>query len=375
MRRFLLTIFTLFLTFVSAHAAPDTMECLHDIVDGKKQCGEGCYLNTNGNICEGCSAGFYCAENTKTQCPRNWPSSTEWASTIQNCFKTCTPQEIALGTIGKDKAYYDEECDTTTVTCVSNAYWSNSQCVCKPGFSATPGKTACEADLVTITLDANGGQFETTKTIYAKCGKGFASSKDSGTWQTQPPIEVSSWWGQTFEGYYTSATGGEQKISANGTLSNTEGCPFTEDITLYAHWKQNPYKITYNHNPGTSTQNCNLGEKCEAQKATNPTSGQTLQYWKCTSGCTGNLQPGDIIPAPDATQTTDTPNIQLTAVWIDCEAGYYCPNGQKKPCPDGSTSDGGAGSINGCYIGKNKIVFKNADGSTFTLPNTYYLIK
>lgn len=67
----------------------------------------------------------------------------------------------------------------------------------------------------TITLDANGGTVTTTTV-----------STDADGTPTSLPIP--SWEGHTFDGWYTQATDGEPV---------TESTTFTENTTIYAHWK------------------------------------------------------------------------------------------------------------------------------------------
>lgn len=376
MRKFLLTFFIVFCTLVPAHAA--------SIIDIDSECASmdgtctlpGCYLDNDS--CKVCQAGYYCSDGNKRKCPRDYPQSEEGAQTEADCYKECDTTPIHLGTIGLGRAYSNTECDTTTITCVDNAERVGDDCKCNEAFEENTTENTCDPKVFKITLLSNGYLFgEESQTIYTKCKSGFAIEANTIHWQVTPPINIPEWWGQTFEGYFTSATGGDKKIDEHkkAVTPFDNSCLFIKDTTLYAHWKSNPYTVTYSINGVPTTQECYWGQDCTVQSPKQSTEGKVLKHWRCDSGCTGNLQPGEKIPTPEATQTTDTPNIQLTAVLIDCPAGYYCSNGNQEKCPNGSTSDGGASDIDGCYIGTDKTVFRNADGSTFTLPHRYYYLK
>lgn len=391
MRKILLTFFTVSLTIVSAYAASDLDGCIKPN-DGF--CADGDFLS--GDCCYSCTQGNYCDGKYETECPEDYPESDEGAKRERECYTTCNVEQIYMGYRGNLKAYYHvNECgdDTTTITCVENAKFNASKtgCECIDGYVPNPTSNTCEPETITITLNPNGYMFNETKLIYNQCKFGFTDDPVKDIWRLSPPQKLSLWWGQEFKGYYTSPDQdkGTQVITAQFQLAEGYStCSFASATTLYAHWSQNPYKVIYNYNDKDSipdTKTCYLGTDYYTPKKTKTENEITeyIDYWECTRGCsTSNLKiaSGDKIPAPVVTGNetpppTDTPILELTAHWTDCEAGYYCINGQKYPCPEGTTSSSGTSSVHGCYIGNNETVFQNADGSTFTLPNKYYLIK
>ncbi len=105
---------------------------------------------------------------------------------------------------------------TTTVTTTSNqilyAHWS--------------------ANAYTVTLDANGGTTSTTT---------LTVTYDS----TYGILPVPTRTGYTFEGWYTSASGGTPVTSSTKVS-------ITSAQTLYAHWSANEYTVTFNANGGTT---------------------------------------------------------------------------------------------------------------------------
>lgn len=84
---------------------------------------------------------------------------------------------------------------------------------------------------IQLTLNANGGSISSsTKKVYPAYTYGTL------------PIPTRS--GYTFTGWYTSATGGE-KICENDIVQSVT------DQTLYAHWKQGSYTVTFHPNGGS----------------------------------------------------------------------------------------------------------------------------
>lgn len=83
----------------------------------------------------------------------------------------------------------------------------------------------------TITYDANGGKI-------SKSNKSVTYLEKYGNLDT--PTRN----GYTFDGWYTSATGGVQ-------ITSESKVEITKDITIYAHWKANSYDVTYDANGGS----------------------------------------------------------------------------------------------------------------------------
>ena len=84
---------------------------------------------------------------------------------------------------------------------------------------------------ITVTLNANGGSVSpTTKIVF----KG----------QTYGTLPTPTRTGHTFDGWYTSASGGE-KVTSSTTVTNASV------HTLYAHWNAYTYTVSYNGNGAT----------------------------------------------------------------------------------------------------------------------------
>ncbi len=120
----------------------------------------------------------------------------------------------------------------------------------------------------TVTFDPNGGS----------CSTSSKQVTYGNSWSL--PSATRS--GYTFDGWYTSPTGGT-KIENNTTIT------ITRDTTLYAHWNGTPYTVTFNANGG----NCATTSKTVYYGSTygvlpTPTrTGYTFAGWYTTSASTG----------------------------------------------------------------------------------------
>lgn len=159
-------------------------------------------------------------------------------SSLTNCSVKPTISTTETG----NKTYYAKwaactPCSTTyahTVNCSISV--SNNTCVyttsCKPNYTsiANNGKynAYCRPKIYTITLNKNGGTGG-TGTIYEEYGLGFNNADD----ETISSISIPTLTGYTFNGYYTSKSGGTQIIDSDGEItgSNTH---FTANATIYA---------------------------------------------------------------------------------------------------------------------------------------------
>ncbi len=139
----------------------------------------------------------------------------------------------------------------------------------KYGFTAEDarkGKTlyASWSEAVTITFDAGGGS------CYTK-----AKSIDKGT--SYGTLPSASWSGKSFEGWYTSAEGGEK-------VENTT--VFYENTTLYARYRNYQITITFQANGGEGTMEkfvCASGVPTKLPKNQFTREGYRFTKW-CTSG-------------------------------------------------------------------------------------------
>ncbi|MBQ7118591.1 MAG: InlB B-repeat-containing protein [Oscillospiraceae bacterium] len=146
-----------------------------------------------------------------------------------------------------------------------------------------------------VTFDANGGSVGTTS-INVLYGNKF------GTLPTPKRT------GYTFNGWYTAISGGEQ-VTAD-SIMQTQG-----NVTLYARWSINTYKVTFNANGGSvGTQYLNKDYKSAI--GTLPTASRdyyTFDGWY-TSASGGEKITED---------TTITSNITIYAHWVHNEVSAW----------------------------------------------------
>ncbi|MCM1307716.1 MAG: InlB B-repeat-containing protein [Butyrivibrio sp.] len=160
-----------------------------------------------------------------------------------------------------------------------------------------------------VSLNANGGSCSTAS-------KTVEYSKAYGTLPT--PTRT----GYTFAGWYTASSGGSS-VTAD-TIHNTTG-----NVTLYAHWSNTAYTVTFNANGGS----CSTASKTvEYSKAygTLPTpnkSGNTFEGWY-TSSSGGSRVSADTIysTAGNTTLYARWAGVYVTSVSLEKAAGstaYY----------------------------------------------------
>ena len=121
-----------------------------------------------------------------------------------------------------------------------------------------------------VTFNSNGGTVSGTGTKTVTSGEKYG---------TLPTATKS---GYTFDGWYTSGSGGT-RITENTTVS------LTGNQTLYAHWTEKTYTVTFNANGGNLSGNSYITVKTGSRYGTLPTatkSGYTFDGWY-TSGSGG----------------------------------------------------------------------------------------
>ena len=121
-----------------------------------------------------------------------------------------------------------------------------------------------------VTFNSNGGTVSETGTKTVTSGEKYG---------TLPTATKS---GYTFDGWYTSGSGGT-RITENTTVS------LAGNQTLYAHWTEKTYTVTFNANGGNLSGNSYITVKTGSRYGTLPTatkSGYTFDGWY-TSGSGG----------------------------------------------------------------------------------------
>ena len=141
-----------------------------------------------------------------------------------------------------------------------------------------------EEDLYTITLNSDGAEIQGTEKYYEKYSIG--NYKDSDCTQIITTITKPVWTGRTFGGYYTGKDGtGDSYINSTGTIT-AENTTFTSDITLYAKWTPNRYRIKYDANGGSGTMMDTVavyGEALPLSTCTFTFTGRTFKGWSLTA--------------------------------------------------------------------------------------------
>ncbi|MCD7787309.1 MAG: InlB B-repeat-containing protein, partial [Firmicutes bacterium] len=144
----------------------------------------------------------------------------------------------------------------------------------------------------TVTFNSNGGSSVSSQTV------------KSGSTATEPTSPTRS--GYTFDGWYTSSSGGS-KYSFSTAV--------TSDLTLYAHWTANTvvtYTVTFNSNGGSSVSSQTVNSGSTATQPTSPTrSGYTFDGWY-TSSSGGSKY---------SFSTAVTSNLTLYAHWTASSGG------------------------------------------------------
>lgn len=125
--------------------------------------------------------------------------------------------------------------------------------------------TSPALDIITISLDANGGTGGSS-VVYFVPGIDKYYSNANCTNEISS-ISVPTRDGYTFVHYYGDGTSGgengERYIYGNGTFADDLCTDITKNATLYALWQPNEYTITYNGNGGTYNGDTSWSETVE----------------------------------------------------------------------------------------------------------------
>jgi uncharacterized repeat protein (TIGR02543 family) len=114
--------------------------------------------------------------------------------------------------------------------------------------------TSATPTVYTITLNNQDATTAGTTAIYEKYATGYYTNSTATSQMTTSAngITVPVRTGYTFEGYYTTAEGGDQYISKTGFITSTaNNTHFTSNGTLYAHWSKTMSSLTNSVSPTT----------------------------------------------------------------------------------------------------------------------------
>ncbi len=359
------------------------------------------YAQQNAFLCSEISSGYYspAGQITRTACPVD-PSggqvgSLEKADSYTDCYKTCSLNvSNSTSVAAKDNEVYGITEDT---------YAACSFAVtCETGYTVQNNNTAnpsCKANTYTITLDKNGGTGSTQTSI--QC------TFDSGSC-TLPAVTGLSRPGYTVQAKWCSDKNGNGPCYYAGQSTATNISETGKDVTLYAVWLPNIYKITLDH------QNANISGAPSVvylkyangwysdDSATTPISKLTTLPEKTGydfAGYYNSTQAGgiQITSASGVFQTSanaltfTTKDASIYAKWSAgmtscaagtyytgtgslcqaCSANHYCPGGTfatdvgtpegLNACPEQGASPSNSTSITQCY--KTKLAYTASHGS------------
>ena len=311
-------------------------------------CGAGTYVKTADGACVNAGVGYYMAAHTvaagttetPNQCPNGGTTSGETTSAISSCYKVlsgCTVSGVT-GT-GKKTCYY------TSGSGINAVY--NNRCTvcaidnCPTGYELVNG--TCSGKTYTITLNDNGGSggLRIVKEVYNTRWTNSAS-------ETITTVTVPVRSGYSFNGYYTSATGGTRRIDATGALpSNTT---FTANTPLYAQWTPKSYTIKYvSYTSGKlGEQDCTYGESCIV--------GQAVAGAVTQTGATFNgIWTNDEVPCGTGSMEQGK---DMNVDYLTCSAAFADANNDELPV------------LKADFTPNTYYVKYDANGGTGTIDNT-----
>ena len=283
-------------------------------------------------------------------CPSGCSGSHTNATNWDQCYKTCPentgdfPHSETVASIDTNKQVFADSADTYPackyrITCVTGYDVQDND-------SATP---SCNAHQYTVTLDKNGGTGSTAASV--QCVFDSGSCALPAIVDTRTGYSTANKWCTNADGTgtcYNAGTNVATNISADAS-----------DITLFAQWTPNVYKITLKHNgaatngaPGivylkyaTGWYSDNTATTPIAQMTTKPVKGVMTFAGYSGNDVTVIDSNGNFVTSPAALTFTSA-NATITAQWADapitCPAGtYYVGTGDEptdpnvcKECPE-----------------------------------------
>ena len=263
-------------------------------------CLPGYYINETNGECTECPAGSYCSGGTEL--PKLCTGATysdAGASTCTSCPENYDANLASNKTsinqcqISVAEDFFIKIAGDSVATQCPVGYINEAELV---NYNST---SECDPMEYTITLNKNGG----TGTINGATGTTNATQTCKHGEVCDLPEEGLTKENFTFTGWGTSAS------CTSGATQMT----FTGATTIYACWSQN-------------TTQCQVGKYYDG-----------TSHVECPSGkyCPGTGYANEGQPGCAST----------------CPAGTYCPTNSTEylTCPDGTTSESGAGNINECF--------------------------
>ncbi len=171
-------------------------------------------------------------------------------------------------------------------------------------------------------------------------------------------------YGYIFQGYiYEDENGNEYEIiNKNGKVVKDYLNKITKETVLKGKWERNIYVVNYDNNGGQgemSSSTYTYGVSDKLRKNTFTKSGSIFKGWSTTAG--GVVEYAD---EKEILNLTLEESITLYAVWEECGSGtysddvnnvcsscpvgYYCVGGNRIPCKNGYTNNGGQTEETSC---------------------------
>ncbi len=231
-------------------------------------CNSGYHVVGSGSTCtcepdcstsKSCSSDFSGYSGTYNECTQNQSSQC-----YKSCSVTCSGNNTSACPSNatctyntsyqySGTQYYGGNCSATAGKCPVSSF------TCNTGYSKNSAGTACVPNTYKVTLDKQSGaggtseyyyQFNTKGTCYYYTTSALTACISGTSGDT---ITIPSRTGYTFGGYYTGKNGtGTQYVNASGGTVNNLFTVSAANITLYAKWTANTYKVTLDSQGATS---------------------------------------------------------------------------------------------------------------------------
>ena len=368
--------------------------------------GKTCKPCTGGNYCiektdDGgiqCPAGYYCPDETGDYhafpCEEGTFSSSGGLDDKRKC-SSC-PERKYCPYRAMDSENDLDECDagfycgggSSDKRPVENGQADNDYCL--PGFKCVAGSkepTPCEAGEVCMTELTNGTTTE--------CPEGFFCPEMSTSIESDMLCSQNN--------YCPVATSQEMQCGRYSYSLSDLGDQYGRGYTLETECQPCPLGSKCNDGEKSA---CDAGRKCEGGRAEDCPAGHKCPGTPIEQPCNMLFYQKDkgeneeCLPCPKGeqcavvTDNTDTPNSQYCynenddiicletidadyaiSVGVDCDQGYYCPEGQKVPCEPGTFNENSGREIKctaceaGFFCANYGSTDKEGQGKFFTFPN------